>query len=309
MPHSKCMLSLLTLTTLFGSESATTTVGPRLLVSGWGLGYIAVYDGQGKEEWRIEKTGNQCDSWMLSETNVLFTTGNGVREVRRDPTAKNGASLVWELPTPDSETHGCQPLADNRILICRNYKNRLEFIEFERGTLKELLKVEVTDPAITKGGAHGSARQVRKTSRGTYLIGLMDSAKDGGVEIDAKGTVVRRFPEIRYGLEEMPDGGFLGAGGDSHCIIRFDAEGKELWRIKQKDIPGFTIGLCAAIHAYPDGSILAANWGGHGGSVGPCVGLISPDHKSLQWSLKLKPEHRIVAFQVLPPVKETTKKD
>ncbi len=296
---TRTILALGVMLSLAAGESATT--GPRLLVCGWGLGYVAVYDSQGREEWRIGTVGQQIDAWLLDDGHVLYTTVGSVREVERDRTAPGGARVVWELAGPKgSESNGCQPLPDGRVLICRSYDDRLEFLEIERSTRKELVKVVTSDPALSKGRRHGSARQVRKTSRGTYLIGLMDQARDGGAEIDGKGAVVRRFPEIRYGLEEMPDGGFLGAGGDNHCVIRFDAEGREMWRIKQRDVPGFTLGLAAAVRAQPDGSILVANWGGHGGSAGPCVGLIAPDRKILTWSLQLTPANRVAGFQVLP---------
>lgn len=298
---SRLCLFVLGLALSLGASEPPPT-GPRLLVCGWGLGYLAVYDAEGREEWRIATTGQQIDAWLLEDGNVLYTTVGSVREVQRDPAAPGGAKVVWEVAGPKgSESNGCQPLPDGRILICRSYDDHLEFVEIERSTQKELTKVVTRDPALSKGRRHGSARQVRKTSRGTYLIGLMDQAKEGGAEIDAKGGVVRRFPEVRYGLEELPDGGFLGAGGDNHCVIRFDAEGRETWRIKQRDVPGFIIGLAASVRALPDGSLLVANWGGHGGSEGPCIGRIAPDRKTLTWSLCLKPANRVAGFQVLPP--------
>jgi hypothetical protein len=79
--------------------------GPRLLVCGWGLGYVAVYDGQGREEWRIGTTGQQIDAWLLEDGHVLYTTVGSVREVQRDPAhlAEHGWSGNYRV-LPAAET-------------------------------------------------------------------------------------------------------------------------------------------------------------------------------------------------------------
>ena len=185
-------------------------------------------------------------------------------------------------------------------MICQSGNGRLDLIELERGTLVEKARVSLVDAKILHG-AHFNSRTVRKTSRGTYLVGLLDQAKDGGLEISATGAVIRRFPEARYAVVEMPGGGYLGAGGDNRNVIGYDAEGKVIWRLGTNDLPDFPIGFCAGVHANPDGSILVANWGGHTQTDAPCIGLIAPDRKSLLWSIRLKPGNRVAGFQVLPP--------
>jgi hypothetical protein len=209
---------------------------------------------------------------------------------------------AWDRPAaPKSESDGCQPLPGNAVLIAESHQGRLEFIELERGSLKELARVSVTNAPFLRG-PHGNSRQVRKTARGTYLVGLMDQGQDGGAEFDESGALLRRFPGARYAVQELPGGGYLGAGGDSRALIGYDAQGKETWRVNQGDIPGFPIGFCAAVHPFADGSVLVANWGGHAKTDGPCLGLLAPDRKSLRWSLRLAPANRVAGFQVLSPV-------
>jgi hypothetical protein len=283
------------------AQEPAPVAGPRLLVAGWGLPYIAVLDGRGREEWRIPADGKQIDCWLLDEKTVLYTYNRGVREVRRDPSAKDGAAIVWDRPAaPRAESDGCQPLPSNQVLIAESHQGRLEFIELERGSLREVARVSVTNAPFLRG-PHGNSRQVRKTALGSYLVGLMDQGQDGGAEFDESGALVRRFPGARYAVQERPGGGFIGAGGDSRAVIGYDAEGKETWRIKQDDIPGFPIGFCAAVHPFADGSILVANWGGHARTDGPCLGLIAPDRRSLLWSHRLAPANRVAGLQVLTP--------
>jgi hypothetical protein len=283
---------------LLSSLHAAEGLGKRLLVAGWGLPYIAVYDSAGNEEWRIPANGKQCDCWWLGDDRILYSYGGGVCEVQRDTTDPKGFKTVWDQKVlKGGEAHGCQPLPNGDILICENYPKHIEVVEIERGTMKEKLRLKLIDPHFA--GSHGSARQVRKTSQGTYLFTLMGGSKDGR-EYDASGKLLRAFPGLRFSLAQLPDGSYLGAGGDDHSVKGFDADGKETWKIGGKDIPGFQIGFTAAVQQLDDGTILVANWGGHGGSDGPCIGRISADRKSLIGSLKIKPTNRIVCFQVLP---------
>jgi hypothetical protein len=126
-----------------------------------------------------------------------------------------------------------------------------------------------------------------------------------GYEYDATGKLLRRFPDVGFELQQLPDGSYLGSGGDTHCVIGFDCEGKETWRIRKNDVPGFSLGLVAGVCRLDDGSLLVSNWGGHSPaseqpSLGPCVGRISADHKTLIGSFRTTPANRICGVQVLP---------
>lgn len=268
-----------------------------LLVGGWGLPYIAAYSPDGQECWRIPTDGKQIDVWLMDNGNVLYTYNGGVREVRRDPASPQNATVIWDHKAAQgAEIDGCQPLGSDRILISESRNGRIDLVELERGTLAEKIRVAITGPGV--GDAHGNSRQVRKTAQGTYLFGLMNG--QGGREYDAQGKMLHQFPDVRFSLQKLSDGTYLGAGGDSRCIIGFDAEAKESWRIKAEDIPGFTIGFAAAVTRLGDGTLLVANWGGHGNAAGPCIGRISADRTKLLWSLRIVPANSIAGFQVIP---------
>lgn len=282
-------------------EPKPKALGQRVLVGGWGLPYLAVFDAAGKEEWRIAASGNQVDCWLLDNKSILYTYSGGVREVQRDPANPKGGKILWDFKVgTGGEAHGCQPLPNGDILICENYPKQIEIVEIERGSMKEKFRLKIADNGFSK---HGSARQARKTSQGTYLIALLEGAKEGR-EYDATGKLLRTFPGVRFSLQQLPDGSYLGAGGDDHSVKGFDAQGKEIWKIAANDIPGITIGFAAGVQRLEDGSYLIVNWGGHGGAKGPCVARISADRKTLLGSLQVTPANRVVCFQVLGETKE-----
>jgi hypothetical protein len=273
----------------------------RLLVGGWGFGHVAEIEQDGTELWSVKpgRRENVCDLWRMASNRVLHVTGRGVRLVERQATGES--HVLWEWAIQEGELHGCQPLPDNRVLLAVNTRSSLDLVELDATTREELKRVSITNASVF-AGAHTTARSVRKTARGSYLVGRM-AGKQGGAEISGDGEVLRRFPGARYGVFERPSGGYLAGGGDGRCVIAFDADGNEAWRIEAEDIPGFTLLFVAQVHEFEDGRILVANWGGHHrklqGDDTPCLGLISADRKRLEWSAQLNPRNRAAAFCVV----------
>jgi len=297
---SSMLLALVCTISAARGNGAPTAVDFSLLVAGWGYQTLDLIDGSGNRMWSIPGSGGAViDVWLLDDGSVLHSATRSIRIVRRGEGGK--CEVVWQWnAAPGAEVHGCQPLPDGRILLCQSSKAAVTILEVDRETKEELVRMELTEPSL-RSGKHGSNRSVRKTARGTYLYGLMDG-KGGGVEVDAKGTVLHRFPGARYGVFERPGGGYLAAGGDDGAVIAYDAGGKEEWRIGRKDIPDFETMFVAQVHEFSDGRILVANWGGHHRDAAgtPCLGLIDATHKQLLWSARLKPGNRVAGFHVLP---------
>lgn len=290
--------------------SAPEPVDFNLLVAGWGYPTIDLIDGAGAKIWSIPGSGGKViDLWLLEDGSVLHSAAKTVRIVRRTDAGKPEVLWEWKVPK-GAEIHGCQPLSDGKILLCESSRTAVTILEVERGKEEPVFRLELTDPAIL-GGAHNSNRSIRKTSRGTYLYGIMAGKGDGGVEVDAAGTVLHRFPGARYGVFERPGGGYIAAGGDDGTIIGYDQEAKEAWRIGRKDIPEFETMFVAQVQEFPDGRLLVANWGGHHKNRAgtPCLGLIDAAHKKLVWSLRLEPPNRVAGFYVLPVTQTEEKKE
>lgn len=287
----------------FGEEAPLPFA--KMLVGGWGFGNVALITPDGKETWSLTGAGIVCDVWPLDSQTVLHVTGRSVREVRVPAAGKGPGTVVWEWQAAaGSELHGCQPLASNRVLVAEAQAKCLRLVELERGTTNEVFSLKIEDPTVI-AGAHGSARSVRKTARGTFLF----AGTRGGMEVDASGKVLHRFPGAAYGVYERPKGGYLVGGADNRCVIAFDADGKEEWRIKAEDIPGFTLMFVAQVEEFADGRLLVANWGGHHDAKkinSPCLGLIAADRKQLVWSAQLTPRNRVAAFHVLQQTEQAS---
>jgi hypothetical protein len=267
--------------------------GRRLLISGCGLGYVAIIDGAGKTEWRLPEKQEASDTWLLPDGHILMSYKHGIREIVPDLKSGRGARTVWERPTPKGgETHACQPLPKNRILIGESYQGVSYILEIDREG-KEYARVELKG----FGGAHNSFRQIRKTPQGTYLV---TQQRGGGkaLEIDAKGKVIRTFPAGRFVATRLPDGNTLIACGDEHRIIEVDAAGKIVWSVGKNDLDGVSIGFASGLQRLPNGNTLITNWGGHGGSSGAAILEITPA-KKIVWQSPSSIANRVSNLYVL----------
>ena len=80
-------------------------------------------------------------------------------------------------------------------------------------------------------------RAVRKLANGHYLVGQY---QDGVVrEYDATGKIVGEIAiEMPFGGIRLPDGHTLIGAGDAHRIVEVDEKGKDVWEVKENDLPG-----------------------------------------------------------------------
>jgi hypothetical protein len=248
--------------------------GHRLLISGCGLGYVAIIDGSGKVEWTMPEKQEASDTWLLPNGHILMSYKHGVREIVPGLKSGKGAETVWERPTATGgETHACQPLPGNRILIGESYQGVSYILEIDREG-KEYVRIELKD----FGGKHNSFREIRKTPQGTYLV---CQQRGGGkaMEIDAEGKTIRTFPGGRFVATRLPDGNTLIACGDEHRVIEVDPAGKIVWSIGQNDLEGVSLGFASGLQRLPNGNTLITNWGGHGGSAGAAILEVTRDKK------------------------------
>jgi len=260
----RILLSLLLVASLLPAQEPATQ--RRLLISGCALGYVAIVDTTGKVEWKMPEKREASDTWLLPNGHILMAYKYGVKEIIPDMASGTGAKTVWERPTAKGgETHACQPLPKNRILIGESYQGVSYILEIDRAG-KEYARVELKG----FGGAHNSFRQIRKTPLGTYLV-TQQRGNGKALEIDAKGKTLRTFAGGRFVATRLANGNTLIACGDAHRVIEVDPEGKTVWSVGKDDIEGVSIGFAAGLQRLPNGNTLLTNWGGHGGSAGPAI--------------------------------------
>jgi hypothetical protein len=265
----------------------------RLLVSGCGYGEVAVYAKDGTKEWGYQEKREVSDAWLLPNGDIAMSYKTGARIIRPDWKSGSNYEVVMDRTTSNGgETHTCMPLPDGGFLIGESYKG-VSFIIELNADFNDVKRIELKG----LGGKHSTFRQIRKTSQNTYL---MTQQRKGGIamEIDADGKIIRRFSDGKYVAERLANGNTLLACGDNHCIIETDPKGTEVWKLKQNDLPGISIGFVAGLQRLPNGNTLFSNWGGHGGTQGASLIEVSPD-KQVVWSASPGTPNRISNVKVL----------
>ena len=221
---------------------------------------IVIIDKDGRFERVIERTGNVQDAWMLRGGNILYSHYGGARVV--DPRGKT----IWEYKTDkprQTEVHSAQPLSNGNVLIGESGRSRLVEVD-GRGRVVKEIKIKTQ----TKG-KHHEFRTCRKTRRGTYLVACFG---DGVFrEVDGRGNVLREFfpgdkPKKNgaHGIVPLPNGHVLTSTGYGKSFVEFDKNGKVVWTLSQKDLPGeFKLAYTCSAQRLPNGNTVVSTYHGN----------------------------------------------
>ncbi|MCE9566953.1 MAG: PQQ-binding-like beta-propeller repeat protein [Planctomycetes bacterium] len=257
--------------------------------------HIAIVGADGKVEWEFECKHNAHDLQMLPNGNILFNSGgSSVAEV----TPKK--EIVWKYeakPTPANkgrvEVHACQRLADGNTMIAETGNKRIVEVDKDGKIVKEVpLTVNKPDP-------HRDTRMVRKLDSGNYLV---CHEGDGCVrEYDDKGKVVWEYkldlngrprsgghgPEGHgtevFGAVRLKNGNTLIAGGNNNRVFEVEKDGKIVWSIDQKELPGITLAWVTTLEVLPNGNIIFGNC--HAGPENPQLIEVNRE-KKVVWTFK-----------------------
>ena len=146
---------------------------------------------------------------------------------------------------------------------------------------------------------HSDTRLVRKLDNGHYLVA---HENDGTVrEYDENGKVVWSYkldlagrpaspghgPEGHgdhvYSAYRLPNGNTLIGGGNNNRVIEVTPEGKTVWSIDQKELPGITLAWVTMLEVLPNGNIVIGNC--HAGPENPQLIEVTRD-KKVVWTFK-----------------------
>jgi len=257
--------------------------------------HIAIVGADGKVEWDFECKHNAHDIHLLPNGNILFNSGgSAVAEV----TPKK--EIVWKYeakPTGTNkgrvEVHACQRLADGNTMVAESGNKRI--VEVDKGG-KVVKEIPLT---VNKPDPHRDTRMVRKLDSGNYLV---CHEGDGCVrEYDEKGKVVWEYkldlngrprsgghgPEGHgtevFGAVRLKNGNTLIAGGNNNRVIEVDKDGKIVWSLDQKELPGVTLAWVTTLHALPNGNIIFGNC--HAGPENPQLIEVNRE-KKVVWTFK-----------------------
>jgi len=216
-------------------------------------GKVFIISEEGKAIWEYPAT--HCnDVWILPNGNILFNTGNGVKEVTRDK------QVVFQYDSK-SEIYACQRLANGNTFIGECNSGKL--LEFTPdGKIVKLVRLL---PDSVDGG-HSFMRNARRLENGNYLVAHY--GLDVVREYDEQGKVVTEIP-VKGGphsVVRLPDGNTLVACSDHNGepkVVEFDPSGKVVWQVLKNDLPGIELKFMTGLQRLPNGNTIMTNWLGH----------------------------------------------
>jgi hypothetical protein len=258
-------------------------------------GRVAIIDAAGKVEWEVECKYNSHDIDLLPSGNLLLHMGPArVVEMTREK------KIVWEYTaepkegyTGKVEIHAFQRLADGLTMVAESGNRRIVEVDQKGKIVREIpLTVENPHP-------HHDTRLARKLPSGNYLV---CHEKDGKVrEYDADGKVVWSYaldlggrpaapghgPEGHgtdvFGALRLASGNTLIACGNGNRVIEVTPEGKTVWSLDQKELPGVTLAWVTTLQVLPSGNLIVGNC--HAGSENPQLIEVTRD-KRVVWKFQ-----------------------
>jgi hypothetical protein len=273
---------------------------------------VAIVNSKGEIEWEMPNPDAReiHDIQMLPNSNVLFQTGyTTVVEVNRDK------QIVWKHESKPKagydgkvEIHSYQRLKNGLTLIAESGNSRLIEVDKQDKIVKEI------SLTVEKPNAHRDTRMVRKLDNGNYLV--CQEAEGKVREYDGKGKIVWEYAldlndrprspghgveghgvEV-FGAIRLKNGNTMIAGGNNNRVFEVTREGKIVWSIDQKELPGITFAWMTTLQQLPNGNLIIGNT--HAGPDNPQLIEVTRD-KKVVWQFKdfTNFGNNLVAAQVL----------
>ena len=262
-------------------------------------GRVALVNAKGEIEWEYKCGGTSHDIHLLPNGNYLLHTGGAkVSEVTPDK------KEVWSYEakpkegyTGRVEVHAFQRLADGNTMVAESGNCRIVEVDRDGKIVKQV------PLSVSKVNSHSDTRMVRKLDDGHYLVcheadgavkeydengkvvwahklDLAGRPASGGHGVEGHGTSV-------YGAIRLPSGNTLIACGNGNRVIEVNPEGKTVWAVEQKELPGVTLAWVTTLHALPNGNVIIGNC--HAGPENPQLIEVTRD-KKVVWTFK---DHKI----------------
>lgn len=268
---------------------------PKYRVLAQDKGHVAIVGPDGKVEWEVPCAYNSHDIHLLPNGNLLLHTGPAtVTEMTREK------KVVWKYESKPKagykgrvEVHAFQRLDDGITMIAESGNRRIVEVDRDGKIVKEVpLTVNKPDP-------HRDTRMARKLASGNYLV---CHEGDGCVrEYDPTGKVVWEYkldlagrprspghgPEAHgtevFGAVRLTNGNTMIAGGNNNRVFEVNKDGKTVWSIDQKELPGITLAWVTTLHVLPNGDLIVGNC--HAGPDNPQLFQVTRD-KKVVWTFK-----------------------
>ena len=274
----------LLLTLVASADDTPFMKGKRFAVGDYSSNKVCIVEADGKVSWE-QKAPNCNDLWILPGGSILFSTGHGVKEVAKDGTVK------FEYKSA-AEIYAVQRLANGNTFVGECTSGRLLELAPDGKVVKEVALLPVG-----KSGGHAYIRNARVLKNGNFL-----AAHYGGKYVteyapDGKAVWTFKTPGGPHSVTRLANGNTLIACGDNGtpCLIEVTPEGKTVWEVSNKDLPGQPLKFLTGFQKLPNGNVLISNWVGHGKfGTAPHLLEITPD-KKVVWTYADNQTFRTIA--------------
>lgn len=283
------------LMTFLAMAATTQADGPPYRVLAADKGRVAILSADGKVEWSYDNKQEAHDLHQLANGNILLPLSS--TEIVEMTPAKE---IVWRYKAVPKanysgrvEVHAFQRLANGLTMVAESGNGRLVEVDKDGKIAHEIaLQLEHPNP-------HRDTRMVRALKNGNYLV--CHEAEGRVKEYDRGGKVVWSYtldlggrprsdghgPEGHgvelFGAIRLPNGNTLIAGGNNNRVLEVTPEGKTVWTLDQKELPGITLAWVTTLHALPNGNIIVGNC--HAGPENPQLFEVTRD-KKVMWTFK-----------------------
>jgi hypothetical protein len=275
--------SVLALDTLPG-----TAAHPNWKVLAQDNGHVALVNAAGEVEWEVPIAGTSHDIDLLPNGNYLLHVSD-TQIIEMTPDKK----VVWEhlsVPTDPKrgvQIHAFQRLENGNTMVAESGNCRIIEVDTNDQIVKQIpLTVELPS-------THSDTRLVRKLANDHYLVA---HENDGMIrEYDESGKVVWSYkldlagrsaslghgPEGHgdhcYSAYRLPNGNTLIGGGNNNRVIEVSPDGRIVWSIDQKELPGITLAWVTMLEVLPNGNVIIGNC--HAGKDNPQLIEVTRDKK------------------------------
>ena len=252
----KILCSLFLFVSFLSTSEAQTTnpVRHHFVCTDYTQGLVCIISSEGKLLWQYP--AERCnDLWVLPNGNLLFNTGNGVKEVTREK------KIVFSYESK-SEIYACQRLPNGNTFVGECNSGLLLELS-PNGKIVKRIKLL---PDSTDGG-HLFMRNARKLENGNYLVAHLGLYKVS--EYDSTGRIVREIHITGgpHSVIRLPQGNTLIACSDHNGdprIVEVDKSDTVVWQLTKSELPGIELKFMAGMECLPNGNLVLTNWLGHG---------------------------------------------
>ncbi len=244
----------------------------HFLCTDYSQGKVLLFE-DGQVVWEHEAPMSN-DVWLLPNGNMLFTTGHGVLEVTR-------AQDTVFCYRSDSHVFACQRLRNGNTFVGECNAGRLLEIAPDGRIVHEVC---ILPEGVTDAGM-GFIRNARRLRNGHFLVAHYAGKKV--VEYDADGRIVWEAPVSggAHSVMRLRNGDTMVSAADADRnprLLRYDRKGRLIWELSNKDLPGEPFKFLGGMYALRDGSVVFANWQGHGTADQPHIFHVSRDKQLIE---------------------------